>query len=184
MRPITVGEADVVGLIHVGPVAPGSLVTLQQARFRMDPLRFHDFHLRGYTVSDFGTRIVLDLVYDYPDVNKDESRITFSDVAYYSFLHPSGAIITDIDEIDVAALVQEDAAFFTEIASQYGLRHWNDSAHGLEGYLSALRNEQMRAWRISSAIGFDGFVIAKSVSGQFTEHPTDGGDPASTPSAA
>ncbi len=150
----------------------------------MEPLRFHDFHLRGYTVSDFGTRIVLDLVYDYPDAGKDESRITFSDVACYSFLHPSGAIITDIDELDVATLVREEAAFFTRVAPQYGLRHWNYSDRGLEDYLSALRNEQMRAWRITSAVGFDGFVIAKSVSGQVTEHPLAVGGPTGTPSAA
>ena len=99
-------------------------------------------------------------------------------------MHPSGAIITGIDELDVATLVREEAAFFTEVAPQYGLRHWSYGERGLEDYLSALRNEQMRAWRIASAVGFDGFVIAKSVSGQFTEHPAHVGSPTSTPSAA
>lgn len=44
-------------------------------------MRYHDFHLRGYSVSDFGAHIELDLVYDYPDCEKVESRITFSGVA-------------------------------------------------------------------------------------------------------
>ncbi len=150
----------------------------------MEPLRYHDFHLRGYAVSDFGTRIVLDLVYDYPESDKDESRITFSDVACYSFLHPAGAIITDIVETDIATLVREEAAFFTDVAPQHGLRYWNYSEDGLKDYLNALRNEHMRAWRIASALGFDGFVIAKNISGEFTAHPACVGGPTSTHGAA
>ncbi len=91
----------------------------------MEPLRYHDFHLRGYAVSDFGTRIVLDLVY-------------------------RGVLFLD----------------------------------GLKDYLNALRNEYMRAWRIASALGFDGFVIAKSISGEFTAHPACVGGPTSTHGAA
>lgn len=138
----------------------------------METLRYHDFHLRGYSVSEFGTRIVFDLVYDYPDCDKDESLITFSDVACYSFIHPSGAIITDIDEVDVASLVADEAAFFTEVAPQYGLRHWRHSNTTLADYVKALQEAQLRAWYITSAVGFFGFLIAKSVACQYTEMST------------
>jgi hypothetical protein len=84
-------------------------------------LRYHDFHLRGYAASDFGTTIALDLVYDYPGHDKAQSRISFSEVACYSFVHTSGAIITDIDEVPVTSLVADEAAFFTEQAHLLGV---------------------------------------------------------------
>jgi len=137
----------------------------------MPPLRCHDYHLRGYSVLDFGTRIVFDLSYDYPDnPDKAESCITFADVECYSFVHPSGAIITDIDELDVSTLVMEEAAFFTEAATRYGLRSWRERHWSLAEYVSTLQAGQFRAFRIYSALGFDGFVVAKNATGQYTEH--------------
>jgi hypothetical protein len=38
-------------------------------------VRFHDFHLAGYTVRRFGSEIVLHLVYDYPEGAKAESFV-------------------------------------------------------------------------------------------------------------
>lgn len=130
----------------------------------MEPLRYHDFHLRGYSVCDFGARIVLDLVLHDRDSDWYGSSITFSGVACYRFTHPSGAIITEIDEVDLPLLVEEEAAFLTDAAMQYGLRHWGHG--GIEEYVTALQKEDLSAWRIESAIGFGGFVIAKDVAGQ------------------
>ncbi len=70
-------------------------------------MRFHDFHLAGYTVSDFGGTIVFDLVYDYPRQPPETSRIKFSDVAAYHFIHTGGAIILDIAELPLAELLQQ-----------------------------------------------------------------------------
>ena len=50
-------------------------------------MRYHDFHLREYRVSDFGKHITLDLVYDYAGKPKERSQIEFSDVALYNFTH-------------------------------------------------------------------------------------------------
>lgn len=129
----------------------------------MEPLRYHDFHLRGYSVLDFGARIVLDLVLHDRDSDWYESSITFSGVVCYRFTHPSGAIITEIDEVDLALLVEEEASFLTD-AAKYGLEHW--TLGGMEEYVANLQREGGRAWRIESAIGFGGFVIAKDVAGQ------------------
>jgi hypothetical protein len=68
-------------------------------------VRFHDFHLAGYTVSDFGGTIMLELVYDYPDQPRETSRIKFSDVAAYHFIHTEGAIIVDIAQISIPELM-------------------------------------------------------------------------------
>jgi hypothetical protein len=59
-------------------------------------VRFHDFHLAGYSVSDFGGTIILDLVNDYPDQPRETSRIKFADVAAYHFIHTGEALILDM----------------------------------------------------------------------------------------
>jgi len=125
-------------------------------------MKYHDFHLRGYSVEAYGTKIVLDLVYDYPGEEKEESRVEFSDVACYSFDHATGAIITDIEETQVSVLAKKEEQKLTFLAHVYGLKYWKKD---LADYIAALEKEQLRAWRIGSAIGFGGFVIGRSVIG-------------------
>ena len=125
-------------------------------------MRFHDFHLKGYSVLESGARIILDLAYDYPGVEKEQSRIEFSDVACYHFNHTTAAIITDIEEVDLKTLVEEQAALLVSFAHKHGLAHWRTDA---VEYLGALKSKGMRAWRLESAIGFSGFVIARNVVG-------------------
>lgn len=38
-------------------------------------MRYHDFHLAGYTVSDFGGTVTLHLIYDYPGQAREESDL-------------------------------------------------------------------------------------------------------------
>lgn len=123
-------------------------------------MRFHDFHLAGYTVTDFGGTIALDLVYDYPDQPRETSRIKFSDVAAYHFVHTGGAIITDIDEIPVPHLLEKVGDQLAEWNRMHGLLHWDADR---EQYAATLKEKGYRAWTIESAVGFEGFVIAKSV---------------------
>lgn len=125
-------------------------------------MNFHDFHLNGYSVLESGRRIVLDLMYDYPDREKEKSRIEFHGVACYHFNHTTGAIITDIEEVSLEELVTEEAELLESFAHDHGLRLWEKT---LEQYLNALITAKMRAWRIGSAIGFSGFVIGASVVG-------------------
>ena len=124
-------------------------------------MRFHDFHLAGYSVSDFGSTIVLHLVYDYPDQPHEISRIRFSDVSAYHFIHTGGAIITDLEEVPLSQLIAEIG---TQLAEWWrlhgGYPHWSDDR---AKYIDTLEQSGHRAWKISSAIGFEGFVIAKSI---------------------
>jgi len=48
---------------------------------------FHDYHLRGYEVAEFGSVITLDLVYEYPGQVVRKSRIRFEGVKLYHFVH-------------------------------------------------------------------------------------------------
>jgi hypothetical protein len=125
-------------------------------------MKYHDFQLRGYSVESFGSRIVLDLVYDHAGSEKEESRIQFSDVACYSFEHTTGAIITDIEELDVAILAKEEEHKLLTFSRQHGLTFWKTN---ISDYIATLQKEGLKGWRIGSAIGFGGFVIARSVEG-------------------
>ena len=125
-------------------------------------LEFHDYHLSSYIVSDFGAKITLRLVYDYPPNPKRHSDIEFDSVAGYRFLHTGAAIIVDIAEVTLADLVREIG---TDLAEGWrlhgGYAYWNDDQ---ELYVSSLQGQGCHAWKISSAIGFSGYVIAKSIS--------------------
>lgn len=123
-------------------------------------MKYHDFHLRGYLVEQFGGRIVLDLVLDHPGREKEESRIVFTDVACYSFDHSAGAIITDIEEVDIEGLAREEEQKLSYFARQHGLKYWRID---LLDYIATLKREKLRGWCIDSAVGFGGFVIARSI---------------------
>lgn len=123
-------------------------------------MRYHDFHLREYHVSDFGKHIILDLVYDYAGLPTEESQIGFSDVALYNFTHTGGAIITDIEETSLHDLLSEVGASLSAWNQQYGVSGWRDN---LDNYRRSLESTGHRAWRIISAIGFHGFVVARSI---------------------
>jgi hypothetical protein len=57
-------------------------------------------------------------------------------------------------------LVQEFGDQITEWSRVSGVDLWRDT---LDNYISALQEGGFRAWRIESAIGFYGFVIAKTI---------------------
>ena len=124
-------------------------------------MQFHDFHLSDYVVSEFGRRITLHLVYEYPPSPRRDSVIEFTDVAAYHFVHTGGSIITDICELPLQDLVRDVGSDLTEWFRLHGgYIHWNDDR---EIYLKALEAEGYRAWNIESAIGFAGFVVAKRI---------------------
>ena len=132
---------------------------------------FHDYHLSSYIVSNFGTRITLRLVYDYPPNPKQHSDIEFDGVVAYRFLHTGAAIITDIDEVTLANLVCEIGADLAEAWRLHGgYAYWNDDR---DLYMRSLQDQGCHAWKISSAIGFAGYVIAKSISQLAANQSTD-----------
>lgn len=124
-------------------------------------MRYHDFHLEGYDVRDEGGTIVLHLVYDYPGQARDKSAIEFSGVVAYHFIHTGGAIITDLTEIPLGDLLLRVGNQLDEWWRQHGgYLLWDDER---ETYRTRLQEGGYRAWAIDSAIGFEGFVIAKAV---------------------
>jgi hypothetical protein len=124
-------------------------------------MRYHDFHLEGYAVTKFGSEIVLNLVWNYPDAPFERSCIRFSDVAAYHFIHTGGAIITDITDIPLADLFREHGDQIAEWRRLHGgFPHWKDDR---AEYTETLKRMGYSAWSIDSTIGFHGYVIARSV---------------------
>lgn len=123
-------------------------------------MKFHDFHLDGYEVSRKGEAIVLHLIWDYPGADKDESHIAFTGVTLYNFTHTVGATITDIEERPIMELVQEFGEQIAGWSRANGVELWQDT---FENYITALQASGFGAWQIGSAIGFCGFVIAKTI---------------------
>jgi hypothetical protein len=130
-------------------------------------MRYHDFHIEGYTVSCFGREIVLHLIFDYPEQAKVRSDIRFSEVAAYHFVHTGGAIMIEIDELPLEDLLKKNGNQLAEWDRMVGgYVHWKDDR---AEYRAVLEAEGYKGWQLESAIGFEGFVIAKSVSGEILE---------------
>ncbi len=123
-------------------------------------MRYHDYHLDKYEVSNRGEAITLYLVYGYPGEETDESVITFKEVALYNFTHTTGAIITDIYEQPINEFVDKWGKEIKEWNRMFGVRHFRNS---LEDYAESLKSERYKVWCIESATGFYGFVIGKEV---------------------
>ena len=68
--------------------------------------------------------------------------VVFEDVACYHFKHTAGAIITDLEEASLDALVTEEAVLLASFAQEHGLAHWKSDAGQ---YTETLRNLGMRA---------------------------------------
>jgi hypothetical protein len=124
-------------------------------------VKYHDFHLRSYSVGDFGKTITLDLFYNYPNSSKEESEIRFVDVVAYHFIHTGGAIIAEIEEIPLPELLKRFGVKLLEWSRQHGGLKFLDG--DLTNYKTTLESEGYKSWYIVSAIGFEGFVIAKKV---------------------
>ena len=124
-------------------------------------VKYHDYQLKSYTVCDFGNTITLQLIFDYPGCSKDESEITFADVVVHNFIHTGGAIITDIFETKLSNISKGVENNLVEWAGKFGGLAFYDG--NLEVCKAKLEENGYKVWTICSAIGFEGFIIAKSI---------------------
>lgn len=133
---------------------------------------YHDFHLRGYTVSDFGRSLSLDLI-----SGGDPQRLTelnFFGVASYRIVHTGGAIITYILEMPFLDAIKEtDFDFIEDFRKHGGLRVYFDS---IEEYGAYFANEGLKTWLILSAIGFEGLVVGRSLTDKAQAEQVGGAD--------
>lgn len=119
-------------------------------------MRYHDHHLRGYTVSNFGADVVLDLLYRYPGQPDRESTVRVSGVRLHHFELTAPAILTSIEEVPVRDFVNVWSSRLKKWAVSQGLQDWTQDEQQLA---SAWEAAGLKAWEIGSAIGFSGFVV-------------------------
>ena len=116
-------------------------------------MRYHDFHLKEYTVSNHGAIVTLCLIKtegSAPEAKqKVESHIEFSDVETYNFIHSGGAILTDILEVSLEQMINEVYPKLAEWSIQIGPPTWYWKETAAE-YLNSLQERGCRAWWIYS----------------------------------
>ncbi len=120
---------------------------------------YHDFHLRGYTVRDYGGSIILDLVSGSEP--ERSTLLEFSGVESYRFLHTGGAIITYILKVPFMDAIRETGADFVRDCRQHG--GLSVACDSNEEYGLHFDSEGLNTWLIHSAIGFTGMVVARSL---------------------
>lgn len=123
-------------------------------------MKYHDFTLQGYDVSDKGKSIILHLSLESKNSPSIKSDIRFCDVILYNFIHVSGSIITSIEEVNLSKCLTDKSTEILEWNRMFGVNQFKGS---IEDYAIYLQDQNYKAWEITSAIGFYGFVIAQSV---------------------
>ena len=115
---------------------------------------------------------MLHLVYDYPPTPTEDSHVRFADVELYHFVHTGGSILFGIDEVPVARILDQRWDEILRWAHRPGgVPNWDRDDRAT--YQAKLEAGGYKAWDIRSSIGFDGFVIAKSIDDVTHEyHPT------------
>lgn len=120
---------------------------------------YHDFHLRGYTVGDYGASIVFHLVSGSEP--KRSTLLEFAGVESYRFLHTGGAIITYILKVPFMHAIRETGFDFVRDFRQHG--GLSVACESNEEYGLHFDREGLHTWLIHSAIGFIGMVVARSL---------------------
>jgi len=117
----------------------------------------HDNRVLGYEVDVRMRSLVLST--EFTEHGEHErTDVVFTDVLGYHLFDALGGILFAIEPIDLADLVRKEATLFAD-GAKYG---W--PFKGCSGDPVAFAESRgMRAWRIDSSIGFDGFVVAKAM---------------------
>lgn len=123
-------------------------------------MKVHDYHLDKYEVSDRGSLISLHLVYGHAGEETDKSIVTFSGVELYHFTNTQAAIISDIEEVPIRDLLPSFSSELEYWNKWYGIKNMDSD---IDTYLKTLESLELKAWEITSAIGFYGFIVGREV---------------------
>lgn len=123
-------------------------------------LSIHDNFVYAYTVNCEGRRVVLHTAYRDGEPN-EYTDVVFRDVVAHHLDHVLAEnILFDIEESDIASLVQANKDLFAE-SWQYGWPPINYNGD-LNKLVEALRAGSIRAFTIGSSYGLSGWVLASS----------------------
>ena len=121
-------------------------------------MKYHDYHLSGYSVDCDSSVITLTLSWPY-DKKTPNEQIIFTGVAGYHFRDAIGSIICSIEEADLGDFIRSKTEEFSQLNKAIGYpKYWKPS---IEETIENLQGKQ--AWTIPSSIGFEGHVIAETI---------------------
>jgi hypothetical protein len=127
----------------------------------MQPERsIHDNHVYGYSVDCEGRQLTLHTAFTDCDP-VEYTDVIFRDVFAHRFEHVlAGNILFDVQEIELTALVQDNAELLAE-SWRYG---WPPFDYGgdLAKLVSSMRAASARAFAVNSSYGLSGWVVARS----------------------
>ena len=124
-------------------------------------MRCHDWTLEGYSVTDYGRNVTLHLI--RKDLGPPITRLNtvFRSVGLNHFVHTQETIILDIMETPTEKIFDEYGDRITEWNRLHGVSKWPGS---IINYAADLKKDGCVGWMIYSSLGFEGFIIGKSVS--------------------
>jgi hypothetical protein len=123
-------------------------------------LSVHDNFIYGYRVDCEGRRLILNTVF------RDREPIEYTDVIFHEVLAHhfehvlQSNILFDVEEIDVANFVQENAELFAR-SWQHGWPPLEYSGD-LVQLINSIRAASVRAFAVSSSYGLAGWVLART----------------------
>jgi len=121
----------------------------------------HDNHLVAYTVLAKEKKIILQT--EFRDREPHEfTDVVFEEVLAYDFENDLfGAIIFDVEEVDLSALLKEKASMFEDGWRWGWPRGWEKEKEEIEVFVRRL---EMRAFELSSSYGMSGWILARRMS--------------------
>ncbi len=121
----------------------------------------HDNFVLGYSVDAEAASILLRTEYRDQGEPFEKTNVRFDGVIGYKFRDNLGSILFDIEEDSFDRILEEHAGDFAW-GTRYGWPWLSASAD--EDPAEFVRANGATVFRIQSSIGFDGFVISKTMS--------------------
>ncbi len=119
----------------------------------------HDNFVLGYEVDAERRSIIVHTEHRYGEEPFERTDVHFDDVLGYLFLDSLGGILFDIVEASIDSIVEAHAANF-EWGTRYG---WPWIPSGDMDPATFVASHDATTFRVESSIGFEGFVVAKSM---------------------
>jgi hypothetical protein len=117
----------------------------------------HDNQVLGYEVDVRARMLVLRTEYREHGAS-ERTDVVFTDVLGYHLFDKMGGILFSIEPIAIEQLVAEEAELLAKAEQYGGLFPWR-----VAELVERARATGATAYRIDSSIGFDGFVVCRSM---------------------
>jgi hypothetical protein len=134
----------------------------------MEELSIHDNYVTGYSVMIEEKKIILNTEFRDRGEPFERTDVIFEGVEAYLIYDSLGGILFDIDEIDLDYIIKEYRHEFKKNVKYSWPGPWNESSDAVRAFV---RENGLTTYQVHSSIGFDGFIISKSMRKVKAEQP-------------